>query len=366
MIPRLHRHVMLQVLKGTASTFGAVALLVAVAIMFQYYRDGILSGLLMVLFYSLPKIVAFGLPVSFFAGTVLAVGGMAASDELRIMRASGVSLAQIYLPLLGLAMVLSFVLVLCWDRAVPGGNRRIEKLLRSSAFEVLERLDDNEERLVSLSDLSIRFSKRTQEGRPVRIVSSQKGTKRFVSANDVSVSIAQDGSYATVKLRDGFVTEESDRNLPRTDFDSLTFEIPGPGYERKREFRDRHTLTLLQVAEEVKKIDAIDASREEPHGLGRLARRFRSFLHYQLASALAPLFLAFAAIPLGLLISGVNRVTGIAAALAFVFVVFYPLLIGGRFIADEGYLPAWLALEAPNIASLVLGLVLLRLVYRNT
>ena len=365
MIPRLHRHVIVQVLKGAASTFGAVALLVAAAIMFQYYRDGVLSSLLMVLLYSVPKIVAFGLPVSFFAGTVLAIGGMSSSDELRIMRASGVSLLQVFLPVIGLAALFCCILVVGWDRAVPEGNRRIEKLVRSSAFEVLESLEDDEERLVSLSDLSIRFSRRTDDGRPVRIVSSDDDTKRFVSAKDVSVSIADDGSYAVVQLREGFVTEVSDRNLPRTDFESLTCEIPGPGYDRKREFRDRHNLSLLQVETEAEKIEQAAASRPQPRDLERLARRYRSFLHYQLASALSPLFLAFAAIPLGLLISGVNRVTGIAAAIAFVFVVFYPLLIGGRFIADEGYLPAWLVLEAPNIASLGLGIVLLRRVSRN-
>ena len=365
MFSKLDRYFIKQVIKGTISTFVAVALLVAVAILYKFWRDGHSSVLLEVLLYSLPRVFTFALPVSFFSGIVLAVGEITSSRELTILRSSGISMVRLYIPILLLALFLSSALLVTWDRIIPAGERQIAELVRTAAFDSLKRISLTEKRRVVFDDMTISLAPNDHGGVSVKIVSESKSGTRFINANDCKVEIVENGKIARIILTDGFISSISDSNYPQTNFEKLNFEIPGPGVKDPKSYISRNLLSLKAMHEEAHRILELSKdlqTEKERADFERLHLRYLSFLHYIVASALAPIFLVIIAIPLGLLLSFGNKAIGIGSAILYVFVVFYPLLLGGRFFADSGAVPAWIVMEAPNFACVILGFFLAKIV----
>ncbi len=353
MIPRLHRYVASEALRGTAAALAAVMMLVVLGIVYSYWHKGYSAVLGEVCLYSLPQAFGYALPVAYFAGVLLAVSRIAASSELTVIRAGGLSLVHLYAPLLAAGAVLACLLAVVWDRAVPWGEKRIERVTHEAAFDMLRSLDPNRRGRLVLDDMTINFLPASPDGkRPVEMVRESEGGRRFVHADHSVMEDAPDGGIS-VKLVHGFVIDEGSGDYPRTNFDTLTFTIPPPSEDRPPRTFTLPFRALLAEAER--------AAESDP----ALARKYLAHAAYTLAASLAVFFMVFPALPLGLLLAGGGRLAGVSAALAYVFVVYYPLLLGGKFLARRGAMDPWLALQAPNAAGLVVGLVLYLAVARK-
>lgn len=97
---------------------------------------GISGGFLLRLFlYGMPEALTFSIPVSILVSCLLTFGKFSADGEITAMRACGVSLWQVGLPVLGLALALS-VVCLCNNNGVsPRGKYLRRRLLRSLSIE---------------------------------------------------------------------------------------------------------------------------------------------------------------------------------------------------------------------------------------
>lgn len=362
-IPKLHRYIIFESLRGTASAFLAVAVLVAVAMSFDFWRDGHSSQMLFLLGYSLPQIFAFALPISFFAGIVLAVGRIASDGEFTLIRSCGIGIGSFYLSLLFVGFIVSSVMLCVNDRIVPWGERQSRGMINETAFDSLKNISKHEMTRIAFSDLSITFfAVNPDGGQPVTIISTADGDSRLIYADDIRITFPPDGRFATAELIHGFISDQSDPNLPRTNFDTMSFDIPSPSTSRPEVFVDRHVLSIRGVLFEANRIASLAERAEtqvEAKRLRNVSRRHNSHGHYLIATSLAPFFLVFVAIPLALLLGRGNKAIGVSSAVLFIFAVYYPLLLGGRQLAEIGVISyPLLALNLPNIGALVIGLAL--------
>lgn len=85
--------------------------------------------------------------------------------------------------------------------------------------------------------------------------------------------------------------------------------------------------------------------------------KLRSYFYEKISLILSPLLLIFAAFPLGFLGRSTNRITGFLLGLMLVFLIYYPLLLIGKKMAQAGQQPAWLLLQLPNIVLLFIGTI---------
>ena len=68
-----------------------------------------LDNVLLIVVYSLPIIITYALPFGTLVGSLMAVGDLAASQQILAFRSAGISLLRIFLPVLLLGIALSVV-----------------------------------------------------------------------------------------------------------------------------------------------------------------------------------------------------------------------------------------------------------------
>ncbi len=93
------------------------------------------------------------------------------------------------------------------------------------------------------------------------------------------------------------------------------------------------------------------------------ARKFEGYKHRRYAQPLAILAFAFLAVPLGAA-RKVGRTFALAATVG-AMITQYILMKSGETLAQNGALPAWLALQLPTILLSALGVVLIVLQARR-
>ncbi|MFA4985771.1 MAG: LptF/LptG family permease [Candidatus Brocadiia bacterium] len=359
MIPKLHAYFLIETLKGLLTAVLLVGLLIGVGMAFTFWQRGLERHMLELLFYSVPQILVFALPLAFFAGILLAIGRCASDSEISLMRACGLGLSHVYVPLGLVAATLSACSIVMWDRVVPACEQRMAGLVRAAAFDALREFSGEDTRRLPLPDMSITLYSLKNGSRPVAIVSQGDNAGKFISAEDSSIAIDKAGLFADISLKKGYITERGKSQL-RTEFAELTFRIPGPGARNASKYASRTQLGFRGLAEESARMrtDSVTASEQERIRLERDSRRYEAQLHYEIATALSPLFLFLVAIPLAVLLSVGNRIMSVGAALLYVFVIYYPLLMTGQFAAERGSGPALLLLQLPNIAGLLIAIPL--------
>lgn len=115
----------------------------------------------------LPSILAFIAPMAFLVAILIGYGRLASDNEILAMRASGVSLNFIIVPMLILALLLSLGLMAFNWAMLPRVNLRVIDTLYSLQFSALTNLRPGrfyDEFETSNIDLNLYFAKRTIDG----------------------------------------------------------------------------------------------------------------------------------------------------------------------------------------------------------
>ena len=104
---------------------------------------GTLRLLWLFLWYSTPQFVFFVLPVAALLSTLITIGVLARNSELVVMRACGVSLYRVAVPLIALGALASVLLFGMQERILASANRQAEDVkqrLRHGAPRTIDRL----------------------------------------------------------------------------------------------------------------------------------------------------------------------------------------------------------------------------------
>lgn len=90
------------------------------------FHEADVPAALMVQFFAfqVPELVALLLPMAVLLGTILTLGLMARRNEITAIKASGVSLLRISLPILMVAMLMTLVTALINETVIPGAKSR--------------------------------------------------------------------------------------------------------------------------------------------------------------------------------------------------------------------------------------------------
>lgn len=86
-------------------------------------------------FFYVPYVIVLALPMASLLACLFSVGDLSRRLELTAMKAAGVSLAQILLPVAGTALILSLLALALGDLVAPGANRRRAEIGRGGALE---------------------------------------------------------------------------------------------------------------------------------------------------------------------------------------------------------------------------------------
>jgi lipopolysaccharide export system permease protein len=294
-----------------------------------------------------------GLPMAFLIGVLFAFSRLSGDSEIVAMKTGGMSLTSISKPVFGLSAavaLLSLFLNLNWapwsevaSRQVlmKIGNRKFmssinEGTFSSGFFNLILFTEKVNHRIGKLEKVFI-FDERDPK-HPLTVISKNGELIRIQSNED-------DLGGVVLQLKNGSIHQsdalKSSYTLANFDTYQIYFDIPDStgkfGYRPK----------MLKIGDLQAKRNQQDLSLAEK-------RELETEFWRRISVALAPIFFAFLGIGFGTVRTRGTRSS--VMLVAFVTMALYwQIQVSSIWISDQGALPAWLALQIPNLLVLLVG-----------
>jgi lipopolysaccharide export system permease protein len=386
---------------------------------------------------SMPHILALTLPMAVLVATLYAFTQLAGDNEITAIKASGINLNRLLVPLVLAAGLFGAGMVWFNDRLLPETNHELKVLLldiqRKSPTLQLKKQTLNPIR----TDGSARARYYLQAGdihsgtnrlKDVVIWDfSEVGRNRTVYADSGVMGFNQEHTDLFLMLYDGWTNQIEDQNptrFVRSFFDQYQIQIRGVGNELTRTqdetFRTDREMTLAMLKTEVLTarrdaaaaraemvgvastavdriltgpVEAAELAFDSPRRQTRLTERSfrvrdagledeisrrtlaeinslearaqvmdrRANMHlveYHKKFAISWAVVVFVLLGAPLAVRFPRGGVGLViAASVGIFAIYYAGLIGGESLGDEGTIPPWLGMWAPNILFLLIALL---------
>jgi lipopolysaccharide export system permease protein len=299
------------------------------------------------------SVMPFVLPMAFLIGVLVAFGRLSSDSELVAMKANGISLARLSVPVAALSLVvvaLSLGLNMSW---VPWGDRLFkstfirmtntgvaasikEGTFTSGFFNLLIFADRLEPKTQRMQRVFIRDEREPKN--PMTVVAREGEILPVKTGGEL-------GSAIMLKLYEGSIhhNENATETYQKIDFSEYKLFL------KIEEGADNATLKprMIPYTQLVQTIK--DHADDSPY-----RREFVAELWRRYAVALSPLLFAFLGIGFGTVRTRAVR-AGAALVAIVTVVAYYSLQAAATVAAQKSYLPPAFAMQIPNLVTLLMA-----------
>ena len=304
--------------------------------------------------FMMPYLVTYTLPIAALAAVLLSLGRLSSDNEIVAIKASGINLFSLILPLLIIGIILSLTLIIFNDRVIPYAHYATRKTLIDvgvknptaclepgvfiNSFEkyilFIYRIDENK-----LSN--VRIYEPQGDDKPTRTIVAKKG--EFIAIPEKNM--------LKLKLMDGTSDEpdpQNPANFYKLNFKTyfMTLNLAQMQDKDKIEKKPKD-MTIQGLRNEIKKLrkEGINPTPLITEINERISLAFSCLVFILLGSSLA--------------IITRRREKSINFGIAFVIVgVYYLLLMGSEALSLQGYVNPQLAMWIPNFILGIIGAIL--------
>lgn len=310
----------------------------------------------------MPNFLLFTIPIALLVSILIAMGRLSADNEITVLKASGVSLLELFYPV-AVASLLAFACaMLIGYFLVPQSNFATKRLLfelasQNAGIGIKEKVFNADFKGLLLYADTIPADGTSMEN---VIISDSRvlGEQNTILAK--KAFLVADPKLMIVKLRleDGSIhTVGKDlKNYRKVDFKSydINLDLSSTMSSFTDEAKSSTEMTLSELLQRMKQSDLADAAMRE------LAIE----VHKKFSIPLSCIFFALLAMPLGITHQRAVKSRGFAVGLIIV-AVYYLLRIGGEALAENGRMDPALGVWAPNVLFALLGVLLFYLAHRE-
>ncbi|MCK4536352.1 MAG: LPS export ABC transporter permease LptF [Desulfuromonadales bacterium] len=304
----------------------------------------------------IPSFLTISLPLALLMGIMIGLSRMSADSETIALKAAGLSLTNIGLPVFALAIIFSLLTGAAGLWAEPWGYRAF----KTKVFEITRQkasigfrpqiFMDQFDNLVFYADS---LDDRTGKFRNLFIVEKRAEGDTLIVADSGQVSADAVHETVTIHLSDGSIHRlgdgASDNSYQIINFRNYDVH-PDLGPSALPKVRSRIKAKELSSAELMNKIRGEDNESKRHLLNAELYRRF--------STPLAPLLFALFALPFGIQSQRSGRSGGIIIGL-MIYLCYYFLFSLAKTMTAEGTAPAWLSFWAMHLVMISAGLYLL-------
>ncbi|MCR4336833.1 MAG: LptF/LptG family permease [Candidatus Omnitrophica bacterium] len=302
----------------------------------------------------IPLLLGYTLPIACLVSVILGFSRLSADNEILAMRASGIHLRKIFLPLLCLGIVFSLLSLILNDRVIPYSHHEKRKLLKSlgtnnptallepgvfiTAFEgqilFIHRIEENKMYNVAIYQPQ-------PDGKPTRTIIATRG--EFTPVPDTN--------QIKLKLMDGTSDEpnlENPDTFYKLNFKNffMTLDLSDKKQELDKKPKSMSLKELTIEKERFQKIFNIeDASRLDTE------------IHRKIAWSFSALVFVLLGFPLAVITNRREKSANMVIALLCA-AVYYLLSLGCEALSIEKIAPITLIMWAPNILGVIIALFL--------
>ncbi|MFO7606582.1 MAG: LPS export ABC transporter permease LptF [Desulfurivibrionaceae bacterium] len=318
--------------------------------------------------YLLPNLMLFSIPMASTLGVIVAFTRMTGDNEMLALKASGVSLYRILVPVVIVACFTTGLTALTSSLLIPKGSIALKQTFFQLAREKIEQgvqareFSDNIKDVVVYVDRIDRESGRWQgvfisdhrdQDNPLTIISKSGSLEADLDEMTVGL-ILRNGSIH----RDGAEASQ----IIRFDRYNLTLPVTSEAPTREWDKKDMSPRALLVKVKELKSEAAKDPHRQPE--LSKMATGLLIEFHQRFALPAGCLILTILALPLALQSKPGRSKVGLPLGLFFFF-IYYILLTFAKSAAETAGLPIWPIMWSPNLIFAVLTLLIIRIAARE-
>lgn len=318
-----------------------------------------LFDLLKILILLIPKLLSFTLPTSALTAILLVFGGFAQNNEITAMKASGVNLFSVMLPVLLVSFLLSLASLFTNDqiqsRAQFAYRQAVRDLLLKRPMAYLEAgkfIKDFQDHII--------LAQRVEGNRLHEITIYQpqgkgKATRTIIAEWGEILSL-KDEKTLTLKLYNG-TSDEPNPDNPSVFYklNFKTFELPPIHLGREDPKKAGKKVKDMSLDEILYGLRRKPDVRDNPD----LQREYKAELHKKISFSFAPFVFAMVGLPLAVITRRGEAVISFSLAIGIV-ALYYVFFVWSRAVTVEGYLPAFIALWLPNLFMAGSGLFLMK------
>ncbi len=310
-----------------------------------------LADTLYVLLLAMPAMIGYTVPTSVLTSVLIVFGGLSQNNELRAMKASGVHLLQVLVPVLIAGLGLSFMMLVFNDQIASNASLELRKTTKHMLVKHPKALIEPG-RFVRLSD-SIIFMAKSIHGDEIRDIVAYEVEK---SENPVRTIIAERGEIVTkkdtqeveIRLYNGNISDAQQQGVHTIQF--KTYVFPSLGQEDIQKMRKKtRELTLAEI---MLRLGTPDINPKE-------RRELWTAFHQRISFSCGSFIFIFMGIPIAVLVRRGEIVLSFGIAMAAAS-FYYILFVGAKTVSIQGALPPFIASWIPNLLLFFIGFHLMK------
>lgn len=312
--------------------------------------------------YLLPSFLTFTIPIALLIAILIAMGTLSADNEITVLRASGLSLLQLYTPVAVASLITFAFTIIIGYFLVPQSNFATKRLLfdiaqQNAGVGIKEKVFNADFKGIVLYAEKIPVDGDHMEG---VIVSDTRLADEPNTTVARKAFLVSDPKSLTVKLRleDGAIHTVSPdfKNYRKIDFKTydINLDLSSALANVSNASKTSTDMTMSELLDKMKK-----------PGLDQAAvRELAIEVHKKFSIPLSCIFFALLAFPLGITNHRAVKSRGFAVGIIVVS-LYYLLRIGGEALVETGRLTPVIGVWAPNLIFAVLGIGLFCLAYKE-
>lgn len=305
--------------------------------------------------FMMPALLTYTIPIATLTATLLSMGRLSSDNEIVTLRASGVNIFNVALPIMTIGMIISLALVVCNDRVIPYAHFALRKTLidvgmknPAAALEPGVFINSFDKYILFIYSIekdnrlnNIRIYEPQGDNKPTRIIIAKHG--EFLADPEKNV--------VRLKLIEG-TADEPDPTKPNN-FYKLNFKVyfmtlnMSQMQEKEKIEKKPKDMTIAELEREAVKLKK---QKIDPTPL-------LTEVHKKIVLAFSPFIFILIGLPIAVITH--RREKSINLGMAFIVVgIYYLLLLGTEALSRQGYIPPAIALWIPNLAFGLLGSIL--------
>jgi lipopolysaccharide export system permease protein len=329
-------------------------------------------GVLKIATYFLPYLISLTMPVAMAIAASLLVSRLARDTEITVMRAAGISLKRIFLPIFAIGLFLSFVDFYFGERVVPWSNQQYERtisdLSRSSqvfvpqAQQFIQSKDRKYMAFIETIQLQPNSNKATLFNVTVLVRAAGSAIPMIAFADsadyDGGIWTMRDAKVHTFRdqgLREQFVLAKTFKinfRLAEQTFMGIPMQLPLYSTAATKTWKDLGA--ELKQGEEVRKKRrelGVNPDRLDPYTLRTLLE-----YHFKLSVPFSCLVFAIVCPPLALRFARAGNFMGVLLSICLVF-VYWNTLLAAKILGTQfpDALPPVVAAWGQNVVFTLIG-----------
>ena len=304
---------------------------------------------------TIPSIIGFLLPVAALAAVLLVFGSLAQNNEITAMKANGINLFQLLVPIIGVSFLLSFFSLFLIDQIQPRSEYESRQLVRQLVVKNPAAYLEAGRMITDFQGYRIWINRvkgnrleginifQFEEGKPTRTIIAEWG----------EVISAEDQRSLSLKLYNGTSDQPNpdDPNvLYKLDFKTFLLSHIQVGRQSGGVNKKEKEMTIDELIYQLKYNDEVKREAKQK-------RRVEAEIHKKVSFSFATAVFVIVGLPVAIISRRGEAIVSFVFAMS-VAGLYYVLFVWGRTMAINGYLPAWLALWIPNAVPIGIGIFL--------